>query len=128
MKIKRGQIFEHYKNHRLYKVNDFAINEKDGKEIHKHLFAFPAYGNKGTQIFTDAIYRLPGVENEENYNDIKKANDGKGFGWTYIKITDIDVPDGATVRYGVSTDKEFTGEKCTAKWFSACDFNFTKQD
>lgn len=33
MKIKRGQIFEHYKNHRLYKVNDFAINEKDGKEM-----------------------------------------------------------------------------------------------
>lgn len=103
----------------------YAVVEKDGNELSKHLFAFVADGNEGNRIYNDKMFALPDINSDYDISEIVKVNDGKGYGWGFIQIKDIVVPKGATVRYGISTDPEFTGkEKCTAEWFSACDFKF----
>ena len=50
-----------------------------------------------------------------------------GNGWNTIKIEHIAVPKGAKVRYGVSTDPDFTGMNSRVEWFSACDFKLRKE-
>lgn len=101
----------------------YAVVEKDGKELSKHLYAFIADGNEGKRIYNDKMFALPDINSDYDLSEIIAVNDGKGYGWGYIQIKDIVVPEGATLRYGISTDPEFTGkEKCTAEWFSACDF------
>lgn len=106
----------------------YAVVEKDGKVLGKHLYAFVADGNEGNRIYNDKMFAIPNINSDYDISDIIAVNYGKGYGWTYIQLKDIVVPEGATVRYGISTDPEFTGkEKCTAEWFSACDFKFVEQ-
>lgn len=109
-----------------YGVFLFVTVDK-GDDHKKHLVAFPAFGNEGRQIYQDSTYCIPNIGTAKNLEKAISANDSKGYGWAYLTIKGIDIPSGATVRYGVSTDPEFTNETCNAEWLSACDFKVEKQ-
>lgn len=71
---------------------------------------------RGPQIY---LKEIPG------YGDKNEAN--LPHGWVKLTIGDITVPEGATVKYGVSTDKAFTGKYCNVEYFSVTDYNFEKK-
>lgn len=100
----------------------FFVTVDNGDTPKHHFVAFPAFGNEGQQIYQDSTYGIPNIGSTPNLNNAIAANDSKGYGWAYLSLNGIKVPQGATVRYGVSTDPDFTGETCNAEWFSACDF------
>ena len=55
------------------------------------------------------------------------ANNGQGFGWSYIYIDSIRVDNPHnTIFYGVTTDESITGKPATTGWFSATDFKLEK--
>lgn len=97
----------------------YAIVENNGKE-EKFLAKVPANHNEGRQIYQDDT-ALAVMSSREMEKAIE-ANDGKGFGWACVMINDIKVHEGATIRYGVTTDETLTGEHCDALWLSATDF------
>lgn len=52
--------------------------------------------------------------------------DGKpDMGWYDVSIDNI-VVTGDSIAYGLSSDEDFTGQPCRAKWFSATDFELTR--
>lgn len=114
-----------YKNGANNGVCFYALVQKEDKDVRKYLCFIPAYGNVGKAICRPGFYALPNIDMDYILDEIDEVNDGKGFGWAYMKLEDIKVPEGAVVKYGISTDKEFTGEKCTAEWFSVCDLELT---
>ena len=63
--------------------------------------------------------------NEVQMRPIPVNNDENEMGWKPITIDSIVVA-GNTIAYGMSSDPEFTGETCRAKWFSAMDFKLTR--
>ncbi|MBQ4211227.1 MAG: hypothetical protein II658_09510, partial [Prevotella sp.] len=67
---------------------------------------------------TDEIPQMEEIEN------IRNANDGKGFGWTRIAIENIIVKNETTITYGISTNTP----NMRAKWFSACDIELSRMD
>ena len=55
------------------------------------------------------------------------ANNGQGYGWSYIYIDSIRVDNPHnTIFYGVTTDESITGKPATTGWFSATDFKLEK--
>ena len=55
------------------------------------------------------------------------ANNGQGYGWSYIYIDSIRVDNPHnTIFYGVTTDENITGKPATTGWFSATDFKLEK--
>ena len=55
------------------------------------------------------------------------ANNGQGYGWSYIYIDSIRVDNAHnTIFYGVTTDPDITGVTPTTGWFSATDFKLEK--
>ena len=55
------------------------------------------------------------------------ANNGQGYGWSYIYIDSIRVDNPHnTIFYGVTTDESITGTPPTTGWFSATDFVLEK--
>ncbi len=55
------------------------------------------------------------------------ANNGQGYGWSYIYIDSIKVDNPhSTIFYGVTTDENITGKPATTGWFSATDFKLEK--
>lgn len=103
------------------------VTVDNGDDHKKHLLVFPAFGNEGRQIYSDSTYAIPNIGTSPDLNKAISANDSKGYGWAYISLKSIDVPKGATVRFGISTEPDFTGETCNAEWLSACDFKVEKQ-
>lgn len=97
----------------------YAIVEKDGKE-EKYLAKVPGNDNEGRQIYQGETALE--VMSPREMDKAIEANDGKGYGWACVRIKDIKVPEGATIRYGVTTDEALTGEHCDALWLSATDF------
>lgn len=94
----------------------------------KHLKEVPAYGDKGGDIFEQALRvdsLATGLE-AERMRQIAKANDGQGYGWCWVVIDDIVVTQTDSLAYGVSTDETFTGQPCNSRWFSACDFKLER--
>lgn len=95
----------------------------DGKELSMHIEAIPAEGNVGNNILkTGMKYGLP---SDWEVVPSSTLNRNKGYGWSYVEIKGIVVPEGATVLYGVTTDPEFTGKPSSVEWVSACDFRLS---
>lgn len=97
----------------------YAIVEEDGKE-EKYLTKIPGNDNEGRQIYQGETALE--VMSPREMDKAIEANDSKGYGWACVRIKDIKVPEGATIRYGVTTDETLTGEHCDALWLSATDF------
>ena len=83
----------------------------DGDQKQVVMTEVPHYGNTGGELWEQA----------DEESDIRKANDGKGFGWSKVEVL-IQVDDAKELVYGISTDSSFTGKPNQAQWFSACDF------
>ena len=84
----------------IYELTCYARAEGPGTFVY-------AMGNK------KLLQPIPVNENEN------------GMGWKPITIDSIVVA-GDSIAYGISSDSEFTGETCHAKWFSAMDFELTR--
>ena len=130
MKVEQSQIVEPGK----YRLTAVVRAENKGPILYAKVHGrnyqidFPITGNEGGSVWEDACNTdLNAINGKKNDNDatirkteienIRNANDGKGFGWTRIAIEDIIVRGTAKVTFGISTN---TG-KMRAKWFSACD-------
>lgn len=103
----------------------------------KTLQEIPATGNTGGGIWQEAVDSLnhvsaiPSSGDEEiarkpaveYFEEIARANGGKGFGWNHLVFEPIIIKEPHTiVNYGVTTDPDFTGQSWLGQWFSACDF------
>ena len=74
------------------------------------------------------LQEIPGHGNIPGYDfDDTSASGSIQYGWQKLTIDDIIVPEGATVHYGVSTDKAFTGKYCNAYYFSVTDYSLEKK-
>ena len=93
----------------------------------------PVCGNKGGNIWEaltrpqQAAYMIVKERiahlSDSDKRKIRNANNGEGYGWSYICVPDIKIFEPSVIRYGVSTDERFTDEIApTQGWFSATDF------
>lgn len=99
------------------------VFSEEGKELSKVLEAIPACGNEGNNLLkTGEKYGLP---SDWDMKAVSAVNGNKGYGWSYVEIGDIVVPKGARVVYGVTTDPDFSGQKSSVEWVSACDFRLS---
>ena len=97
----------------------------------KQLKEIPAYGNKGGEIYEQAMRTwqtdsLATGPEADRIRQIIGVHDGQGYGWSEIVIDDIVLDAPAEILYGVSTDETFTGQPCNSRWFSACDFRLMR--
>ena len=86
----------------------------------------PACDDRGGDIWRDAAIRVKEADEKGQQispGDVRiaLANGGMGYGWSKIVIDGIIVRDGK-VTYGVSCDKDLTGQPFTGRWLSAVDF------
>ena len=93
----------------------------------------PVCGNKGGNIW-EALTRphqdiSPYMKerldllSDSDKRKIRNANDGQGYGWSYIFLDNIKIHEPSVIRYGVSTDEKFADTDApTPGWFSATDF------
>lgn len=81
-------------------------------------------GDEGGQLWEKAIAQANNADDTAATTGsqmIAKAHDGKGYGWSEVECT-VRVSKGI-VRYGVSTDPQFTHHPYSSEWFSAADFS-----
>ena len=105
------------------------LTTENGDSISKHLAAVPDYGNTGQQII-EQFKKMPDEQRPDSsfINSVTDANNGNGYGWSFVKIENIQINEGDIVRYGISSDKKFTGHKAHVEWLSATDFKLEKID
>lgn len=84
-------------------------------------------GNEGGTLWEEATAQA-NMTNDTTavsiHQMIAKANDGKGYGWSEVECT-VRVSNGI-VRYGLSTDPQFTHHPYSSEWFSATDFTLER--
>ena len=86
----------------------------------------PNTGSEGGSIWEEANFTAE-VEGQAP-SAIAKANDGKGFGWNRIVIEPILITKPTVLRYGLTSDDDFTGLTWLGQWFSATDFEISRID
>lgn len=93
----------------------------------------PSYSNEGGELWhwakghiSDKQAHIYDEISNELRNNIIKAHNGKGYGWSNVVIDSINIKEPTTIYYGVSTDNQFTGINAECQWFSATDFVFNK--
>ncbi|MDO4738473.1 MAG: hypothetical protein Q4A50_07615, partial [Bacteroidales bacterium] len=122
----------------IYAMISDSIPEKKGKGITVNdeirLCEMPVCNNVGGNIWEEAkegngeplvkefVSKLP----VRTRNKIRAANNGMGYGWSYICIDNIRVDKPIWLTYGVTTDESITGTPPTTGWFSATDFVLEK--
>lgn len=122
----------------IYAIISDSIPEKKGKGITVNdeirLCEMPVCNNVGGNIWEEAkegngeplvkefVSKLP----VRTRNKIRAANNGQGYGWSYIYIDSIRVDKPIWLTYGVTTDESITGTPPTTGWFSATDFVLEK--
>lgn len=122
----------------IYAIISDSIPEKKGKGIAVNdeirLCEMPVCNNVGGNIWEEAkegngeplvkefVSKLP----VRTRNKIRAANNGMGYGWSYICIDSIRVNKPIWLTYGVTTDESITGTPPTTGWFSATDFVLEK--
>ena len=110
----------------------------------KELIEIPATGNTGGSIWEQAkaewnnLYaetksgNITPKEAKERKAELQqkiKANNGKGYGWNTIWFKTVTITEPNTVvRYGLTSDPDFTGQTWLGQYFSACDFVIVKID
>ncbi|MEE1093000.1 MAG: hypothetical protein UHZ01_07985, partial [Prevotella sp.] len=91
--------------------------------------AIPNYGNKGGEIWQDAInkQRTDSVYSDQYLQkDICDENEGRGHGWSYVVINDIVVKD-SILRYGAA-NRCIEGEVWNGSYLCASDFKIERID
>lgn len=93
----------------------------------------PVYGNKGGNIWEALTRPLQDAQpivkerikrlSDSDKRKIRNANNGEGYGWSYVCLDNIKIFEPSIIRYGISTDERFTDDIApTNGWFSATDF------
>jgi hypothetical protein len=85
-----------------------------------------AVGNEGGQMWEDAKKSKAAGKATQYEKNVLEGNDGKGYGWSVVTIPNIKVGKDGIVRYGISTDPQFTGQPTHCHWFSATDFKLER--
>lgn len=107
-----------------------------------YLKEIPVCGDEGGNIWeeavrmtTDSLNASATAEKKEEpvvrrtlseYKEIAKAHKGKGYGWSRIRIGEIEVKEAGKVRFGVSNVPSFTDSPWHGEWLSAAEFQLTK--
>lgn len=126
----------------------FVYQIIDGK---KQLIEIPATGNIGGSIWQEAKKQSDSIQNNQKSEitpierihpmekrrqriatrqrtSIIEANGGKGYGWNRFGFSTFEIKKPTVVKYGLTSDYQFTGKPFRGQWFSACDFVFEKLD
>jgi hypothetical protein len=53
---------------------------------------------------------------------LREVNNHKGYGWNRIIFEPIRITAPTVIRYGLTSDDDFTGKTWLGQWFSATDF------
>lgn len=85
-----------------------------------------AVGNEGGQMWEVAKTIVEAGKATKYEKNVVEENDGKGYGWSVVTIPNIKVGKDGMVRYGISTDPQFTGQPTHCQWFSATDFKLER--
>ena len=85
-----------------------------------------AVGNEGGQLWEDAKKSEVAGKATNYEKNVVEGNNGKGYGWSVVTIPNIKVGKDGIVRYGISTDPQFTGQPTHCHWFSATDFKLER--
>ena len=140
----------------VYRLSCIARAEGPGPCVYavgdaKHVKSIPAYGNRGgelagmlqqkktelqtgdsteTKTVSKTTVNIMGMEfvfseTTQHHNKRQQRQQEEGYGWSIVSIDSI-VVTGDSIAYGISSDKNFTGHSCHAKWFSATDFTLTR--
>lgn len=91
--------------------------------------AIPNYGNKGGEIWLDAMGRLRTDSVNSNRYTLEvicNENEGRGHGWSYVTINDIVVKD-SLLRYGAA-NKAIEGEVWNGSYLCVGDFKIERTD
>lgn len=111
-----------------YRLTAVARTDGEGAFLYvvadsvKTLVPVPACGDKGGGIWEEAKKQLTlHPEDSLELKPIITANDSLGYGWSRITIDNI-VLRGFSIRYGISTDSEFTGVPASCTFLDATDF------
>ena len=122
----------------IYAIISDSIPEKKGKGIAVNdeilLCEMPVCNNVGGNIWEEAkegngeplVKEFVSKLSVRTRNKIRAANNGMGYGWSYICIDNIRVNKPIWLTYGVTTDESITGTPPTTGWFSATDFVLEK--
>ena len=86
----------------------------------------PNTGDEGGSIWDEANFTAE-VEGQAP-SAIAEANNGRGFGWNRIVIEPILITKPIVLRYGLTSDDDFTGRTWLGQWFSATDFEISRID
>ena len=124
----------------VYKLTAVVRSENQGPILYAKIngetkqIDFPITSNEWGSVWKDACEAYEKITKEnkdtdeipqmEEIENIRNANDGKGFGWTRIAIENIIVKNETTITYGISTNTP----NMRAKWFSACDIELSRMD
>ena len=117
----------------------YAYTDSLTAEHAPYLAEIPADGNTGGNIWAEAKEYLERKQKEhgdtvydmdtfQRMFDIAHPNNGQGYGWNRIALSDIQVTRPSVLHYGLSTVPALTGRTFLGRWFSACDFELTRVD
>ena len=81
---------------------------------------FPVYAQYGGDIWFKSLGKVT-----EEMKTLASVHNGKGYGWSRIRIENIEVRNDSTLRYGVTNRKGGNGY-WAGTWFSASDFKLIK--
>lgn len=91
---------------------------EEGNE-HGNLWSWAC--GKDSLGFMEEVY--PALCTDSVRQQIASANEGKGFGWSVVKISDIETDKNyGFITYGITTDPSITNEQPECNWVSATDF------
>ena len=99
-----------------------------------HMMEIPAFDDRPAGLYNllqlalvDSLHKDVALQNlhlEVDTADVR-SHSVMINSWSVLTIDNIIVKDGS-IAYGMSSDSDFTGKPCRAKWFSATDFTLTR--
>lgn len=117
----------------IYTLEAAVRTDGEGPEIYAFNYRndrlsapFPVSAQYGGKIWEDATDK---VKKESTATDemkrLSEAHGGKGYGWSRIRIENIEVRNDSIIRYGVTNRRGGDGY-WNGTWFSASDFKLIK--
>lgn len=117
----------------IYTLEAAVRTDGAGPEIYAYNYRndrlstpFPVYAQYGGEIWEEATKKMNNTSTvTDEVKRLAEAHHGKGYGWSRIRIENIEVKNDSIIRYGVTNRSGGTGY-WNGTWFSAADFKLIK--
>ncbi len=116
----------------IYRLTAVARTDGEGAFLYviadgkKQLCSIPADDTEGGNIWEEATQELAAhPEDSLKFQPIVESNDSCGLGWNRVVIDNIMLK-GSSIKYGVSTIPDFTGNPTYCTWVESTDFKLEK--